>query len=457
MRYLPHTDEEIAEMLQAIGLGSLDELFESIPERVRCREPLELEPPLDELALSRHVEQLAAANRGAQMLSFLGAGAYQHHVARAVDQLLLRGELFTAYTPYQPEVSQGTLQVIFEFQTIVSELLGLPVANASMYDASTAAAEAVLMARRLTRRDRTVVSGCVHPQYVETIRTYTKQLDDEVQGELLVSVSPLADGTTDVASLTRALDDQTACVIVGYPSFLGTVVDLQPLAHAAHDCGALLVTATAEPYALAVVQPPGAFGVDIAVAEGQPLALPLQYGGPGLGLFAARDSRKFLQQMPGRLCGETVDHQGKRGYVLTLATREQHIRRERATSNICTNSGLCAAAATINMCLLGKQGFIHAAELCLAKAEYLKKAITALDGYDLVSAGPTFNEFLVSVRGSDAGRLVAALADQDIVAGFDVGRIDPRRQSQLLVAVSECHERAQLDRFVEALAHFQPA
>jgi glycine dehydrogenase subunit 1 len=447
MRYLPHTDSEIREMLDTVGLGSLDELFSSIPEAVRQREPLALEPALDETSLMRHVTELAGNNRGSAMCSFLGAGAYDHGFPQAADQLLLRSEFYTAYTPYQPEVAQGTLQVIYEFQTIVSEILGLPVANASMYDASTATAEAVLMARRLTKRDRALLSGCLHPHYAETVETYVHALDE---GKPALEHVPVgAELCSDVDALIAALDDKTACVVVGYPSFFGTIADLQRLADAAHEKGALLVTATQDPFALALVEPPGALGADIAVAEGQPLGLPPQYGGPGVGLFACRKERKVLQQIPGRLVGETVDKNGKRGYVLTLSTREQHIRRERATSNICTNSGLCATALTIKMCMLGKQGFVHAAQQCLAKAEYLKAKL-AEAGLSCVTSAPTFHEFVVELP-RDASEAVEAMAGQDIIAGLDLGRIDEQRRRQLLVAVTEQHRREELDRFAEAL------
>ena len=454
MRYLPHTPEEIEQMLASVGKASLDDLFESIPAAVRTNEPLALDPPLDEHSLMRHLSELAAANRAGTMLSFLGAGAYDHGFPTAADQLLSRSEFYTAYTPYQPEVAQGTLQVIFEFQTIVSEILGLPIANASMWDASTALAEAVLMARRLTRRDGSVLSGCVHPHYAQTVSTYLNEID---HGEpKLTVVPPTADLGSDLALLASKIDDQTACVVVGYPTFFGTVADLRPLAEAAHDKGALLVTVTQEPYALALLEPPGALGADIAVAEGQPLALPPQYGGPGVGLFACRDDKKILQQMPGRLCGETVDQNGKRGYVLTLSTREQHIRRERATSNICTNSGLVATALTIKMCLLGKNGFVDSAKQCLAKAEYLKKAVAALPGYTIASGQPTFNELPIRVRGGQALALVEALAQRDgILAGVDAARLGGPADL-LLVAVTERHSRADLDRLVEALGHYTP-
>ncbi|MFO0758806.1 MAG: aminomethyl-transferring glycine dehydrogenase subunit GcvPA [Byssovorax sp.] len=452
MRYLPHTPEEIASMLETVGLSDLASLYDSIPPEARLGRPLALEPALDEPTLLRHLESLAAQNRAASMLSFLGAGAYDHHFPPAADQLLLRSELYTAYTPYQPEVAQGTLQIIFEFQTIVSEILGLPVANASMYDGASASAEAVLMARRLTGRERTVLSGGVHPHYLGTIETYVRSLGEGLRS--LVKVPVAASGAADVDGLIAAITDDTAAVVVGYPNFFGCAADLARLADAAHAKGALLVTVTLDPFALALLAPPGALGADIAVGEGQPLGLPPQFGGPNVGLFACRNDRKYLQQIPGRLVGETVDKNGRRGYVLTLATREQHIRRERATSNICTNSGLCATAVTIKMCMLGKRGFVEAARLCLAKTEYLKKRLAALPGYALPHTAPTFNEFVLAVRGGDAARVAAKLHEAGIIPGLDLGQIDPARRGELLIAVTERHTRADLDRLADALAAF---
>jgi glycine dehydrogenase subunit 1 len=450
MRYLPHTSEEVAAMLAAIGKASIDELFEQIPKEVRLDRPLALEPALDEASLMRHLEELARKNRGAELVSFLGAGAYDHPISPAVDQLLLRSEFYTAYTPYQAEVAQGTLQAIFEFQTIVSELLGLPVANASMYDGASGAAEAVLMARRLVRRERVLVSAGVHPHYRETIDTYLQGVGS---GKAAIGTIPLGeDGRPNLGALEELAGDDLACVVIGYPNFYGCVTDVRRAAEIAHRHGAMLVTVTTDPFALALLEPPGALGGDIAVAEGQPLGIPLQYGGPYAGLFACRDGRDFLQQIPGRLVGETVDKNGERGYVLTLSTREQHIRRERATSNICTNTGLCALAVTIRMCMLGKQGFIGVGRQCLAKAEYLKERIRRLSGYSLVyPATPTFHEFAVRVRGGSAAKIVEALEPHGFLAGFDVGRVDGSRKDQLLVAVTERVGREDMDRFVAAL------
>ncbi|HEX6765569.1 MAG TPA: aminomethyl-transferring glycine dehydrogenase subunit GcvPA, partial [Polyangiaceae bacterium] len=421
MRYLPHTPEEIAEMLAVVGKGSLDELFDTIPESVRLGRALELPPALDEPSLMRHLRALSAKNTGAPMLSFLGAGIYDHHIPPAVDQLLLRSEFYTAYTPYQPEVAQGTLQAIFEFQTIVSELFGLPLANASLYDGASATAEAALMACRLTKRGRVVASRCVHPDYRHTTRTYLGGRADQAYVEVEVGT----DGSADPKAVERALDGSTAALIVGYPSFFGGLTELAPLAELAHSRGALLVVATSEPYALAVAEPPGAQGADIAVGEGQPLACPPQLGGPGVGLFACHGDRNYLQQLPGRVCGETVDVRGERGYVLTLSTREQHIRRERATSNICTNQGLLALSLTIRTTLLGRRGFVEVAERCAAKTQYLAGCIQKLSGYSLGFAdAPRFNEFTVRVRGGSAARVCEKLEADGIIAGFDLGRVD---------------------------------
>lgn len=451
MRYIPHTEQEIAAMLAVIGKASVDELFESIPEEARFKGNLGVPPPMDEASLMTHMKALAAKNAGATMTSFLGAGAYAHHIPPAVDQLLLRSEFYTAYTPYQPEVAQGTLQAIWEFQTIVSELFGLPLTNASLYDGASATAEAAQMARRLTKRDGVVASRCVHPDYRRVAETYL----GGPTGGRYHEVDAGADGAADARGLAAAITDQTACVVVGYPSFYGALPDLGALAEAAHTRGALLVTATPEPYALALAEPPGALGVDIAVGEGQPLACPPGFGGPGVGLFACRDDRQYLQQLPGRLCGATVDVNGKPGYVLTLSTREQHIRRERATSNICTNQGLLALSLAIRTSMLGKTGFVEVAKQCLSKAHYLRGRILGLAGYaPAFREAPFFNEFTVRVRGGSAAKVCAALEKRNIIAGLDLGRVDSAHPDRLLVAVTERHTRADLDEFVSALDTF---
>lgn len=450
MRYLPHTQGEIEEMLQVIGRPSLDALFETIPAAARTAGALSIDRALSEPELIEHLTELSEKNRSARALSFLGAGMYAHHIPPAVDQLLLRSEFYTAYTPYQPEVSQGTLQAIWEFQTIVSELYGLPLANASLYDGASAAAEAALMACRLTKRSKVVVSRCVHPHYRDTIRTYLQGRSRDAVLEVGVD----AKGAADRFAIERAFSEhEPAALLVGYPSFYGPLADLSALAQLAHDRGALLVATNTEPYALALAESPGALGADIAVGEGQPIACPPQFGGPGVGLFACRGDRNYLQQLPGRVCGETVDSRGNRGYVLTLSTREQHIRRERATSNICTNQGLLALALTIRMSLLGRTGFVRTAEQCLAKARYLRQAILALPGYQPgFEDGRYFNEFAVKVPGGSAASLLQKLEAKGIVAGYDLGRSDPAYADRLLIAVLETHRREHLDRLVAALA-----
>jgi len=449
MRYLPHTPAEIEQMLGVIGVASLDDLFATIPEAARLNGGLAVSPALDEASLMAHLEGLARANTGAGMLSFLGAGMYAHHVPPAVDQLLLRSEFYTAYTPYQPEVAQGTLQAIWEFQTIVSEIFGLPLANASLYDGASATAEAALMARRLTKRTKIITSACVHPDYRATTRTYLS--GDDVPSCFDVPVG--SDGRADLAAIEAALDEDVAAVIVGYPSFFGPLADLRPIAAAAHARGALLVTACAEPYALAIAESPGAQGVDIAIGEGQALACPPQFGGPGVGLLACRQERQYLQQLPGRVAGETVDSAGKPGFVLTLSTREQHIRRERATSNICTNQGLLALSLAIRTSLLGKRGFVEVAEQCLAKATYLRSRILSSNGFSAAfTDAPFFNEFAVRSERATAAELCKKLEAEGIIAGFDLGRVDSRYRDLLLIAVTELHQKSDLDRLADALS-----
>jgi glycine dehydrogenase subunit 1 len=448
MRYVPHTEAEVADMLQVIGRSSVDELFATIPPEARFERRLALEPALAEPDLMAHLDELSRKSGGSGLLSFLGAGMYQHHVPPAVDQLLLRSEFYTAYTPYQPEVAQGTLQAIWEFQTIVSELYGLPLANASLYDGASATAEAALMACRLTKRGKVLVSGCVHPDYRRTTVTYMAGRSDITCQVLGVGVS----GVADHALIEQALSQEVAAVVVGYPSFFGGIPDLAALAQLVHDSGALLIATVSEPYALSVIEAPGALGVDIAVGEGQPLACPPQFGGPGVGLFACRDDRNYLQQLPGRICGETVDHEGERGFVLTLSTREQHIRRERATSNICTNQGLLALSLAIRASLIGKHGFVEVGRQCLAKARYLRSEIVRLAGYAPAFAdAPFFNEFAIQVRGGQASRVCAKLEASGIIAGYDLGREDHEHKDKLLIAVTEKHRREDLDRLVRAL------
>ncbi len=434
-------------MLAKVGVQHIDELFSSIPPNHRLTEDLDLEPALDEPRLMQHLSGLAAASVGPTMLSFLGGGMYRHHIPPAVDQLLQRSEFYTAYTPYQAELSQGTLQAIFEFQTIVCELLGTDVANASMYDGASGAAEAVLMARRIKRRPQVVVSEALHPEYIETIRTYVRGLDDD----RTLSLAPVApDGRTDWQAVRGLMTDETAAVLVGYPNFFGCVEDLHAARDAADSKDALLITATAEPYAFSVLRSPGACGADICVGEGQALAVPPQYGGPGVGLFGA--SQAFVRQMPGRLVGQTVDAEGHPGFVLTLSTREQHIRREKATSNICTNHGLIALAMAMRTAMLGRQGFRQAGQRCVDAAHYLRNAVQKLDDFEVPYSAPVFNELVLRSKRESAASIVAKLAAQGIIPGVDLGRFRKEWRQDLLVAVTELHSKEDLDRLLTALA-----
>ena len=447
MRYLPHTNQEIQAMLARIGVSHIDDLFEGVPATHRMTRALALQPALDEPRLMRHLASLADANQGADMLSFLGGGMYAHHVPPAIDQLLQRSEFYTAYTPYQAELSQGTLQAIFEFQTIVCELFGTDVANASMYDGASGAAEAILMARRIKRRPEVLVSGAVHPQYIETIRTYVRGLDD---GATITLVPTGPDGQTDWEAGQRLLTEKTAAVLVGYPNFFGCVEDLREAKALADRHDALLITATWEPYALAVLRAPGACGADICVGEGQALAVPPQYGGPGVGLFGA--SQAFVRQMPGRLVGQTVDADGDPGFVLTLSTREQHIRREKATSNICTNHGLIALAMAMRTAMLGRRGFQQAGQRCVEALHYLRAGLQKLDGLELPYSAPVFNELVVRSQGPVAAEVASRVAERGIIAGLDLGRFQDDWCNDLLIAVTELHTRSDLDRLLEALS-----
>ncbi len=459
-RYIPHTDDDVTRMLGVVGKPSVEALFAHIPKRLRAERPLDI-APLDEGSLLKHLGEIGARSKPAigstfrdgAALSFLGAGVTPHTIPSAVDMLLSRSEWYTSYTPYQPEISQGTLQAIFEFQTMVCELYGLGVANASMYDGASAAAEAVLMARRVTGKKHAIVAGAVHPHYEQTIDSYLA--GEEHTHEDLAEIRWGDDGRVAVKAIEQALakSDDIACVVVQTPNFFGVVEDIEALADAAHARGALLVVANTEPVAFGVLQSPGALGADIVVGEGLGLAIPPTMGGPGVGLFASK--AEFTRQLPGRLVGETVDKDGRRGYVLTLATREQHIRREKATSNICTNQGLIALAFTIHMSLLGKRGLVELAQLNLAKAEYAKAQIGKLNGFSIAFSGPTFNELAVRVRGGDANATVEKLADQGIYAGVPATApgMMPKGKSDdiMIVAVTERHSKADIDKLVSAL------
>ena len=444
MRFLPHTAGDIRAMLDVVEVGDVADLFAQVPAELRARAAINLAPGISEPEIRTRLAQLAGQNTAAHGLCFLGAGAYPHFVPAIVDQILQRAEFYSAYTPYQPEVSQGTLQSIFEFQSLVAMLLGMEVANASMYDGASATAEAVLMAMRIARkRPRVILSRALHPQYREVVRTYTAGGGDIE----LVEAPVRADGRTDVAWLAKTLDDQTAAVVVGYPNFFGVVEDLERIAALAHGHGALMVTATTEPIALGLLKPPGAFGADIAVAEGQSLGVPMSYGGPGVGLFATRTD--FVRMMPGRLVGEAVDGAGRRGYVLTLATREQHIRREKATSNICTNHGLMALAVTVYLSTVGKAGFRELAVANTAAAHHTVSRLTAPGHWRQQFAAPFFNEFVISAAGAVAQW--EAARTHGVLAGVPLRQWYPEFSDSLLVCVTEMHDAAALERLIAAL------
>lgn len=445
MRFLPHTATDIREMLDAVGVDSVEALFEAIPAALRSSANVRLAEGLNEQQVVRCMESLATRNPGAGFACFLGGGAYSHFVPAAVDQILRRAEYYSSYTPYQPEVSQGTLQAIFEFQSMVAMLFDLEVSNASMYDGATATAEAVLMALRLQPKRHTVLlARSLHPEYRQVTATYLAGVGDQK----IVEIPFGADGRVDLAWLQANLDGDSATVVVGYPNFFGIVEDLAAIQRLVEAAGVTLVTSTAESLALAAIQPPGRFGVDIAVAEGQSLGVPLSYGGPGVGLFATR--MRHVRNMPGRLVGEAYDEDGRRGYVLTLATREQHIRREKATSNICTNQGLIALAVTVYLSLLGKNGLRQLALGNLHRAHVLRDRLVSSSGWKARFTAPFFNEFVVSK--AQAAQVLQRAQSAGILAGLDLGRWYPELEDCVAVAVTEVATDSDIDRLVEAMA-----
>ncbi len=447
MRYLPLTDGDRAAMLDVIGAPSINALFADVPEAARLSGPINGLPlHASELAVERHMTKLAARNLSAgEAPFFLGAGAYRHHIPASVDHLIQRGEFLTAYTPYQPEIAQGTLQTLFEFQTQVARLFGCDVANASMYDGSTASWEAIVMARRITKRGKVLIADGLHPHYVSTITTMARFTKDAIRYE-----APKLQAGCGEEALIAEIDAETSCVVVQYPDILGRLPDLATIGEAAHAKGALLVVVVTEPVALGAIRSPGELGADIVVGEGQSIGVGLQFGGPYLGLFATRE--KFVRQMPGRLCGETVDATGKRSFVLTLSTREQHIRREKATSNICTNSGLCALAFSIHLTLLGEKGLRSLAAENHRLACLAADRLAAIPGVELVNE-TFFNEFALRIDG-DARQIVRDLAGKGVLAGVSLGRLypdQPKLTGGLLVAVTETTTEDDINALVTGL------
>jgi glycine dehydrogenase subunit 1 len=447
MRYLPLTDTDRGAMLATIGARSIDDLFVDVPAEAVLDGPIHRLPMhASELAVERHMSALARKNLAAgDAAFFLGAGAYRHHVPASVDHLIQRGEFLTAYTPYQPEIAQGTLQVMFEFQSQVARLLGCDVANASMYDGSTACWEAIVMARRVTRRGKAILSGGLHPHYVSVAKTMAK-----FTGDVLETSLPTLSATPDTDDLIAQIDGDTSCMVVQYPDILGRIGDLSKLAEACHAKKALLIAVVTEPVALGAIKSPGEMGADIVVGEGQSIGVGLQFGGPYVGLFAC--SEKLVRQMPGRLCGETVDAEGKRGFVLTLSTREQHIRREKATSNICTSSVLCALAFSIHMTLLGEKGLRTLAAVNHAGASAAADRLAQVPGVELVTDS-FFNEFTLKLS-KEARPIVRDLASKGILAGVSLGRLYPGAETLengLIVAVTETTTTEDVETFASAL------
>lgn len=448
MRYLPLTGEDRRAMLETIGAPAIDALFADVPPAALLPKPIAgLPHHASEMAVERHMKALAARNLVAgEVPFFLGAGAYRHHIPASVDHLIQRGEFLTAYTPYQPEIAQGTLQVLFEFQSQVARLFGTDVANASMYDGSTACWEAIAMACRVTKRGRAVLSGGLHPHYVETARTMAR-----FAGDALAVLAPTLTPEADDAAMIAALDADTACVVAQYPDILGRIPDLALLAEAAHARGALLVVVVTDPVMLGLLEAPGHLGADIVVGEGQSLGVGLQFGGPYLGLFGARE--KFLRQMPGRLCGETLDAEGRRGFVLTLSTREQHIRREKATSNICTNSGLCALAFSIHLSLLGGEGLARMARASHAAAHATAAALAVLPGVAVLN--DAFGAEFTLLLPRESRGVVRQLASARVLGGVALGRLypdQPQLHHAMLVCASEGTTAADIAALASALA-----
>jgi glycine dehydrogenase subunit 1 len=442
MRYLPLSDTDRGEMLARIGVQSVDDLFADIPKSMLLKEPIDLPRRKGELDVERILSRMSSKNVSASSVPFfVGAGAYKHHVPATVDHLIQRSEFLTSYTPYQPEIAQGTLQYLFEFQTQVAALTGMDVANASMYDGSTGTGEAVLMAHRVTKRRKAVLSGGLHPHYVDVVKTLSEMASDDV-----VTMGPDVAGTEDILS---QIDDSVSCVVVQTPDVFGNVRDLKAIADKAHQHGALLIAVFTEAVSLGLLQSPGSMGADIVVGEGQSIGNALNFGGPYVGLFAAKS--KYIRQMPGRLCGETVDADGNRGFVLTLSTREQHIRRDKATSNICTNSGLCCLAFTIHMTLLGQAGLTRLARVNHANAVKLADMLDGVSGAEVLNKA-FFNEFTVKLS-KPAADVVERLAEKGVLAGVPVSRLLPEAglDNLLLVASTEVNTDDDRAAFVAAL------
>lgn len=444
MRYIPATQSDIKEMLEKIGVSSIEELFQSIPETLRIKKDLNLSSALSELELTRHLQKLASKNNGVEhYVSFLGAGCYRHFIPGVINHIVSRSEFYTSYTPYQPEISQGTLQAIFEFQSLICMVTGMEIANASMYDGASALAEAALMASRITKRKELIVSHALHPDYRLVLNTYLRNLD------IKIKVAPFTrEGLTDFNWIKHEINDQCAAILVQNPNFFGIIENIESFSDIAHKSSALQITNITEPVSLGILKSPGELGADIVTGEGQPFGIPMNFGGPSLGLFATQE--KFVRDMPGRLVGETVDSKGRRGYVLTLATREQHIRRERATSNICTNQGLCALMATVYLTTMGKTGMKEVAEQNVQKAHYARKRLSEIKGVQLKFSGKVFNEFVIETEKSPS-EINRQLLENSIIGGLDLERYYPDLKNCMLICVTEYNTKNEIDKMVEVI------
>ena len=439
-RYIPHTEEDIRKMLDTVGVKKVEDLFQTVPKEFRLSKSLNLPEPLSEADLIRHFQNLQVPI----MSSFLGAGAYHHFIPSVVLSLVSRSEFYTAYTPYQPEISQGTLQAIFEYQTLMCQLTGMEVSNASLYDGASSLAEAVLMAYRITKKKKVLVSQAIHPEYRRVIQTYI----DPDQQEIVPIPYQKDEGRTDEKILFDFLKEDVGAVVIQNPNFFGVIEDLLSIGERVHEAGGLMIVGFSEAVAYGILQPPGAMEADIVAGEGQSLGIPVSFGGPYLGIFTTRE--RFVRNMPGRLVGETIDLEGKRGFVLTLATREQHIRRERATSNICTNEGLCALMATIFLSCLGKEGLRELAMMNLSKAEYAKKVISRIRGCKLNFAAPTFNEFVLQIE-KELEKVLEKLKGENILGGLPLKNFYPELDRHLLITITEMNRKEEIDLWAGAL------
>ena len=444
MRYIANAPVDERKMLDVIGATDMEDLFKSIPKEIRFSGTLDIPSALSEQEIQKYFRELAESNKYSKMTSFLGAGLYHHFTPSHVDQLLLRSEIYTAYTPYQPEISQGTLQTIFEFQTMICMLTGMDVANASMYDGATAAAEALLMFDRIARKkNKVVISGAIHPQYIEVCDTYLNHLGVDI------TMLPVDEnGRTDYEKAKEIIDENTAGVLIQSPNFLGVIEDVEKLSALAHEKGAMIAVSVTEALSMALVKSPGELGADVVCGDAQSFGVPVSYGGPSIGFFAT--NQKFVRNMPGRLVGKTTDDQDNEGFVLTLATREQHIRRAKATSNICTNQGLIMTLVTIYLASMGKVGLRKLAALNLNKAAYLRSRLTAIAGVELAYDTPSFNEFTIRLPKA-ADEVLEGLKEKGIVGGLALGRYNEGWKNNLLVCATELNSKEQIDDFAAAL------